>query len=391
MAATLVLLLFLAFLTGIRPAFDLAYCLGLLFAVAFFWPRLVAGRIRVNRNLDPGVPTVGEPFEERFEVANGSRLPAPWVEVRDMSQLEGYHPGRVVSLGRRAVAWTARGTYRTRGWTSFGPTRLRVSEPFGLFTTETHLDDRNRVLVYPRVRQLPDLVMTEAQHAGNAPRFGAWADYPPETAGVRDYAAGDAFGRIHWPLSMKHGALVSKTFEQPLTADLWIVLDLCAESQHGSGEESTIEYAVSLAASVAMQIQSRGRLVGLIANDARGTVLEPHRAVRQDRVLLDYLAIARADGKVRLGDSAAWHRLRELPKRAVAVITSSPDPRWMTSLRAVRGRNASLLAFYIDATSFGGPEPETGFDLGAEVDMFIVRRGDDFSRLVRTRDAVRLG
>jgi hypothetical protein len=74
----------------------------------------------------------------------------------------------------------------------------------------------------------------------------------------------------------------------------------------------------------------------------------------------------------------------------VAVITPSPEPSWVTALHAVRSRSTSLLAFYIDAGTFGGPEPNLSFDLGSQVDLYIVRKGDDFSRLMRTRDAVRL-
>ena len=156
---------------------------------------------------------------------------------------------------------------------TFGPTRVRISEPFGLFKHEIRQNQKNQVLVYPRVRQLPELLMPATQHAGTAQRTGNWADYPPETGGVREYAPGDAYGRIHWPLSQKHQQLMSKTFEQPLTADLYIVLDLDRSIHVGEGEESTLEYAVSLAASVAIQIHERGRRVGLIANDARGTLL----------------------------------------------------------------------------------------------------------------------
>src|SRR5258708_12005770 len=87
---------------------------------------------------------------------------------------------------------------------------------------------------------------------------------------------------------------MSKTFEQPLTADLRILLDLDRNVHTGEGEESTVEYAVSLAASMASQVHSRGRQVGLIANDSKGTILEPHRAVRQDRLILAYLAVAQA-------------------------------------------------------------------------------------------------
>src|SRR5437899_2302409 len=226
--------------------------------------------------------------------------------------------------------------------------------------------------------------------AGTAQRFGNWADYPPETGGVRDYAPGDSFGRIHWPLSQKHEQLMSKTFEQPLTADLWVVLDLDRNVHFGEGEESTLEYAISLAASIAMQVHSRGRSVGMIANDGRATVLEPHRAVPQDRVILEYLAVVQADGAQHLARAVAWDRIRRLPRRAIAVITPSPDPHWVSVMQAIRGRGTSLIAFYIDASSFGAPEPNLSFDLGADVDLYVIRKGDDFTRLLRTRDAVRL-
>ena len=387
---SLALLLFFAYLTAIRPAFAIAYALGMLFVLTWAWPKLAARGITVERTLDAGTPTVGEPFEETFSIRKTGRTPAPWVEVADLSRLRDYQPGRVISLGKETVTWRARGVYRQRGWVTFGPTRVRVSEPFGLFTEDRRDNQKNQVLVYPRVWPMPQLLMPASLHAGTAQRFGNWADYPPETGGVREYAPGDSFGRIHWPLSQKHEQRMSKTFEQPLTADLWVVLDLNRNVHFGEGEESTLEYAVSLAASVALQVHSRGRRVGLIVNDGRGTVLEPHRALRQDRVILDYLAVAQADGSQGLARALAWDRIRRLPRRAIAVITPSPDPHWVSVTQAIRGRGTPLLAFYIDASSFGAPEPNLSFDLGADVDLYVIRKGDDFSRLMRTRDAVRL-
>ena len=246
------------------------------------------------------------------------------------------------------------------------------------------------MLVYPRIRPIPDLMTTSAQHLGSSPASGAWADYPPETGGVRDYVAGDSFGRIHWALSAHHNRLMSKTFEQPLTTDIWILLDLDRKVHVGQGEESTVEYAVSLAASITAQVSSRGREVGLIANDARGTFLQPHRAIRQERLILDYLAIAQADGNTSLRQALAWDRVRRLPRRAIAVITPSADPEWVHLMQAVRGRRTTLIVFYLDAVSFGGADRNPTFDLGQDVDLYVVRKGDDFARLVRTRDAVRI-
>jgi uncharacterized protein (DUF58 family) len=189
---------------------------------------------------------------------------------------------------------------------------------------------------------------------------------------------------------MKHGKLMSKTFEQPLTTDLWILLDLDRNVHFGEGEESTVEYAVSLAASMASQVHGRGRQVGLIANDAKGTILEPHRAVRQDRLILDYLAVAQADGRTSLTQTLAWDKIRRLPRRAIAVITPSADPDWVRLLQSVRGRRSKLIVFYLDVASFGGPDRNPSFDLGQDVDLYVVRSGDDFARLVRTRDAIRI-
>src|ERR1700730_9568573 len=278
---SLALLLFFAYLTAIRPAFALAYALGVLFLITWIWPKLAVRGIAIQRTLDAGTPTVGESFEETFTVRKVGRVPAPWVEVMDLSRLRDYQPGRVISLGKQAVSWRARGIYRQRGWLTFGPTRVRVSEPFGLFSEERRDSHKNQVLVYPRVRQLPELIMPASQHAGSAQRFGNWADYPPETGGVRDYAPGDSFGRIHWALSQKHQRLMGKTLEQPLTADLWIVLDLDRGVHHGQGEESTLEYSVSLAASVALQIHNRGRRGGPSADRRRGPLPPAPPARRQ--------------------------------------------------------------------------------------------------------------
>src|SRR5205823_3267663 len=123
-----------------RPAFAMAYALILLFVLALLWPRQAVKGLMISRHLDAGAPTVGEAFEETFEVTKTGWVPAPWVEVQDLSRIPDYQPGRVISLGRDPVRWTAKGTYRRRGWVTFGPTLVKISEPFGLFTQGARLN-----------------------------------------------------------------------------------------------------------------------------------------------------------------------------------------------------------------------------------------------------------
>src|SRR5690242_7610977 len=136
LAAALGLLFLFTYLLGVKPGYTLAYALTLLFIMAWLWPRYIVRRISFSRQLDPGTPTVGEQFEETFTISRRGFVPAPWVEVRDLGQVADYQPGRVVSAGGEPVSWKARGAYRRRGWMTFGPTSVRVQEPFGLFQQE---------------------------------------------------------------------------------------------------------------------------------------------------------------------------------------------------------------------------------------------------------------
>ena len=75
----------------------------------------------------------------------------------------------------------------------------------------------------------------------------------------------------------------------------------------------------------------------------------------------------------------------------MAVITPSADEEWVRLLQAARGRRSALIVFYLAVASFGGPDQNPTFDLGQDVDLYVIRKGDDFARLMRTRDAIRVG
>src|ERR1041384_2591148 len=131
LAGALGLLLLFTYLTAIRPAYAFTYALCLLFLIAWAWPRLAMRGVSVTRKVDPGTPIVGETFEETFEVHRKGWIPAPWVEVRDLSQIADYQPGRVISLGSEFVRWKAGGGYRRRGWVGRWPPTPRGGAQLG--------------------------------------------------------------------------------------------------------------------------------------------------------------------------------------------------------------------------------------------------------------------
>ncbi len=86
-------------------------------------------------------------------------------------------------------------------------------------------------------------------------------------ASVRDYQIGDSLRYIHWPKSAHRGDLAVKEMELEPSGDVWIVLDLNRQAHSGQGAESTLEYAIVVAASLAAALldSSEQRVVGLLA------------------------------------------------------------------------------------------------------------------------------
>src|SRR5207247_2921336 len=103
LAGALGLLLFFTYLTAIRPAYAFAYALCLLFVIAWAWPRLPIRGVTVARKVDPGTPTVGDTYEESFEVHRDGWIHAAWVEVRDRRQIPDYQAGGGIMHGEDMV------------------------------------------------------------------------------------------------------------------------------------------------------------------------------------------------------------------------------------------------------------------------------------------------
>ena len=107
---------------------------------------------------------------------------------------------------------------------------------------------------------------------------------------------GDAFNRIHWKITARHGEIQVKEFELEQTADAWIFLDLERAVQGGRGDESTVEVAVRAAASIAAKALLENRAVGLTVNGHRQAIVPVDRGSRQHLKIMQLLAAVEGDG-----------------------------------------------------------------------------------------------
>ena len=355
----LALLFFFAYITGIRLAYSLLYALVLLFVVSYVWSRLAATNLQVDRVSPEGQYQVGDRFEEHFTITNGSWIPVPLIELTDYSNLPGYNPGRVFSLkGRRSRRWTSRGEFKQRGLFTFGPIDLRYGDPFGLFTRTLRLPGSRSVVVYPVVRPVGALDALAPSTAGDEQQRGRVLDIPPNATTIREYVPTDSVKRIHWASSARLARLMSRSFETREGGDAWIVLDLQGSVHAGEAPESTLEYAMSMAASLTDAALRKGSAIGLVSNDSHSSVIEAARGDQQRKKLFEHFTLAQADGTISLATLLRNQRQQWQHHRGgLIVITPSGDERWLEALLDLGVRGQRSLVIYLDPQGFGGTQP----------------------------------
>ena len=354
----LALLFFFAYITGIRLAYSLFYALVLIFLVSFVWSRVAADNLVVERESPEGQYQVGDSFEEHFTVRNRSWIPMPLIELTDFSSLPSYNPGRVFSLkGRRSRRWTARGRFKQRGLFTFGPIELRYGDPFGLFPRTLRIPGSRSVVVYPVIRPVGALEALAPSNAGDEQLRGRVLDIPPNATTIREYVPTDSVKRIHWASSARLARLMSRSFETREGGDAWIVLDLQASVHAGEAPDSTLEYAMSMAASITDAGLRRGSAIGLVSNDSQLSVIEAARGDQQRKKLLEHFTLAQADGSVSLATLLTSQRHQWKHRGGLIVITPSGDDHWLQALLDLGLRGHRSLVIYLDPHGFGGTQP----------------------------------
>jgi uncharacterized protein (DUF58 family) len=222
-------------------------------------------------------------------------------------------------------------------------------------------------------------------------------------SGVRDYAPGDSFNRIHWPSTARTGRLVSKEFELDPTADIWLFLDM----ERGAQAEayaadfswqqarlpwepgpaltlipSTVEYGVTIVASLAKHFIARDRAVGFITYCPQREIIPADRGERQMAKILETLAVVRAEGHIPLAEIVTAEGAHLRRNATAIIVTSTDQPYWIAAARDISQRGVKVVSVLIDPHSFGYPRSNRDLvtDLAASgMPTYYVREGDDLA------------
>jgi uncharacterized protein (DUF58 family) len=373
----------LALASGFWFFFRLAYVLSALVPLSFLWAWFSLRGLNVTVQRYAQRVQVGQQAEERIRIENRTFLPKLWLEVEDPSDMPGASARRVISLKAGGFrSWMVALRCRRRGVYTIGPLAISSGDPFGLFRMRRSFGPRHTLVVYPLPEALPRFWAPPAELMGEGRERRRTHYVTPDAAGVRDYQPGDSFSRIHWPTTARVGRLMAKTFELEPASDIWIVLDLHRQAQTGSDDESTEEYGVRVACSIANHFLAVHRPVGYLARGAGLTILEPDRGHRHFARILEALALARGVGDLPLADLLEREGNRVDRHSTVIVITSSTEEAWVHSLQGLAENGVMVAVVLLDASSFGAGESALMvFSALAARDIltYLVRRGDDLA------------
>jgi uncharacterized protein (DUF58 family) len=352
--------------------------LGVLLVIVFWgWTYWTARGLRLSRSARTLRANVGDFFEEYFEVVNSSRVLAPWIEVFNQSIVPYASGSRILTLvsGRQKRKYLARTWLTKRGAFSLGPTRISTGDPFGLFRSSREIAASQTLVVLPMLFEIKSFLLPPGLLPGGQVIRRKSSDITPHAAGVREYVHGDAMKRIHWPTSIRRNQLMVKEFEQDPQAEVWLYLDLQHDAHYEKKHQSdlpsmesnlfmrrpelqlipsSLEYSVSVTASLAHYFISQHRAVGYASAGHKFTVHHAERGERQEGKILETLAFVEANGELSIA-ALVTAQAAQLPQGSTAIlITPSILPDLLSAVDDLQRRFLRPVVVLLDIETFGG-------------------------------------
>ena len=364
------------------------FFLSLLVPLAsFLWTVLGVRGISVRAEPPPEHCQVGKKFQQEMTVTNDSHIPKLWLRIEEGANMPGYRDAEVLNLSAGSSHSWESGVYcRRRGRYDLGTVVVTSTDPFGLFSRKRTLGEPQSVLVNPATYDLPLFRSVSFNEFGRSAGYQSISQISPNASSVREFYSGDSLNHIHWRSTAHTGRLMVKLFDADRSSNVaktvWVVLDMQAVSHFGEGDESTEEYAVTVAASLAKKHLDAGMRVGLMASADQFYYIPPDRGEEHLWRILEALATARATGEELVGGLLSDQMEHLRGNSIVIVVTPSVSGDLFDAIRQLRNRVDAVVVVQIDASSFGGHPGalNVAHNLSATgVQVYVVRQGDELA------------
>ncbi len=351
-------LLIVAFTLHVTQLFIMAVAVGLLAPLSYLLSSRSLNGLKVQRRL-PSRLTAGEPTQVSLVAHNTSsqhRLP---FTVQDLlpeglsAPQDNQHLIVDLASGQQQTV-----TYQMlplrRGLYELSALKLITTDLIGLFEFATSVAQPQQLLVYPKPIPLPDMWRTATASRGSYQTTRRTPGPGPDLYGVREYIPGDDLRKIHWKATAHRGKLTVIEREQAQKVAATVVLDLSANAHTGWGNESSLEYGVTLAASLLAQALQQDRRATLIAHGAIDYSVPASKHPNQQMQFLDALARVQADCQQSLRSLVNEKRRQLYQAGSVVVISPQVGQSMMALVTTLQKWGNSVTWFSLVGPSFEG-------------------------------------
>jgi uncharacterized protein (DUF58 family) len=312
-------------------------------------------RISNRRSAEPARASAGNAVAIHLAVTNRSMMRTGALMLEDQlpAQLNGRARFVVAGLGGREVRTVS---YRMpglpRGRYVAGPLRIRLTDPFRMIDVTRSFTATTQFVITPVIDPLPSIEPPRSYDIGDNAGSHSIGTHGADDASTREYRTGDDLRKIHWRSTARTGAMMVRQEERPWQGQSTLILDTRAAA-HVIGPPappvdgvadpratSSLEWAISAAASIGTHLMIAGRDVGLIDDFAapeRRYLGDPGR-------LADHLAELHASKVADLTPIAGLARSAARDSALVAVL-GLLDPVSLRILADAHPRGAAIPAF----------------------------------------------
>ena len=363
--------------------------------VARLWDRFAFRRVTHTRLLSRQRAFIGDSLEYSVTLYNDKILPLIWVDIQDAFpeglELPGGHmraPGMEMAQQHRITAsllpyqrvtWKYSLRCIRRGYHRIGPVRLRSGDIFGFSSTETQFSDTDRLLVYPRVVDLHQLIFPAEHPTGEARGRRPLFQDTTRFIGHREYRPSDPMKHIDWKASARLQKLQTKVYEPAVSLNVLIALNGATSEFAWQGTHPRFfERAVTAAASAASFCAARGYSFGLLSNAVGGysgkwLSVPLGSATPQLSLVLEALAMSGPYVVTSLVEALRGERHSLPPGATVVLVTAVITKALADEAAEIKQRGYEVLALY---SGDGVPEIELPgvpvFPVGRALEAFDV-------------------
>jgi uncharacterized protein (DUF58 family) len=254
-------------LLGERDLVRIGALVVLLPLVAALWVARSGNRLGLARTLGASQVEVGQRSVVALELTNVGPTTGVLLIEEQIPWALGSRPRFVIDTMR--PGWSRRIQYAVqadvRGKYQIGPLRVRVGDPFGLLELHRTFTKTASLVVIPATEPLPAIPLLGAWTGTGDNRPRPFASGSAADVTVRDYRMGDDLRRVHWRSTARVGSLMVRREEQPWQSRCTLFIDNRARVHRGQGPHSSLERAVTAAASIAVHLAAQGYQVRLVS------------------------------------------------------------------------------------------------------------------------------